>query len=211
MMKKLIIFAIIAIVLLNTILVANVLIKSYKAEQREELLYRIEKDTKLYYANEHIMALRNASDQYEELQYRLICQTIEENYDYYESFSKKCISEFEEYRDDEFYIMNGSFDLYTIINNKLENEFDRDLVTYDCRIMNEDGIIFVILGYPVDIKVLYFSDGYTTLKSYDCSVIYIPDEYMNEESIATLKNSGILPFEHVKGNLFVMKYPVMNY
>jgi hypothetical protein len=66
------------------------------------------------------------------------------------------------------------------------------------------------LGYPVSIKVLDFSNGYTQLFSYDCSIIYFPDEYMNEESIETLK-TRIDDLEHVTGNLFVIKYPIMNY
>jgi hypothetical protein len=126
------------------------------------------------------------------------------------SFSKKCLTEFEKHGYDEYYIMNGYFDLYTIIKHKLENEFNRDLMRYECYIQNIEGIVFVVLRYPVNIRVLEFYYGYTGLESYDCSIMYIPDEYLNEESIATL-DARILPFEKVKGNLFVMKHPIMNY
>jgi hypothetical protein len=203
--------AIIVIVLLNGVLVADALIKSHKAEQRAKTQFEIEKHEKFQYQENRIEAVQNAADQYHELQLRFMYQTIEENSDYYESFSKKCISEFDEYGNEEFYTIEGSFDLYEIINNKLESEFNRDLVGYDCRIINEEGVIFVILGYPMSIKVFDFTDGSYGLESYDCSIIYIPDEYMNEESIATLEKSGMLPFENVKGNLFVMKYPIMNH
>jgi aspartyl/asparaginyl-tRNA synthetase len=210
-MKKFIVFAIIVIVLLNSVLAADALIKSHKAEQRAQTQFEIEQHEKLSYEVTKLEALQNASDQYEELQYKLMCQIIEENSDYYESFSKKCIFEFKEYEDDEFYAINGFFDLYTIINNKLDNEFNRDLVRYDCRIYNVKGIIFVVLGYPVSIKDFYFSSDSIHLYSYDCSIIYIPDEFMNEESITTVKTELRLPIENIKGNLFVMKHPVMNY
>jgi hypothetical protein len=88
MMKKIIIFAIIVIVLLNSVLVADILIKSHKAEQRAQTQFEIEQHEKLSYEVTSLEALQNASDQYEELQYRLMCQIIEENSDYYESFSK---------------------------------------------------------------------------------------------------------------------------
>jgi hypothetical protein len=210
-MKKIIIIAIIAIVLINSILVVNELIKSYKAEEKINRQYEMEQIEKLYYEAEDVKALQNASNQYEELQYKLMCQTIEENSDYYENFSKNCISQFEEYGYDELYTMNDSFDLYTIIENELKNDFNRDLLRYDCHISNVEGIIFVGLTYSKSIEVLYFSDTSTHLDYYDCSIIYIPDKYMNEESISTLKNSGILPFEHIKGNLFVMRHPITNY
>jgi hypothetical protein len=211
MMKKIIIFTVIAIVFLNTILVANALIKSHKAEERANRQYEMEQIEKLHNEAEEIKALQNASDQYEELQYKLMCQTIEENYDYYESFSKKCISEFEEDRDDEFYTMNGFFDLYTIIESELKEDFNNDLIKHDCYIVNEEGIIFVQLKYPVSIEMFDFSNGSTHLYSYDCTVIYIPDEYLNEESIATVYAGFRLPFENIKENLFVMRHPVMNY
>jgi hypothetical protein len=209
-MKKFLIIAVIAILVINCIPVADKLIKSHNAEQRDIIYHQNQQIERIYYKGERIKEMQNASDLYEELQYELMCQTIRENSDYYEDFSKKFLSEFEKFGYDELYEMNGSFDLQKV-DDKLENEINRDLVGHRSHIYNENGIIFVILGYPKSIDVFDFSRGYTSLESYDCSIIYIPDEYMNEESISTLKNSGILPFEHIKGNLFVMKYPVMNY
>jgi hypothetical protein len=46
---------------------------------------------------------------------------------------------------------------------------------------------------------------------YDYSVIYIPDEYINEESIAILDTefSGFTD-ENIGNNLFVFKHPPIN-
>jgi hypothetical protein len=210
-MKKIIIFAIIVIVLLNTILVVNQLIKSHKTEQYEKWKYEAELNAIIKYEGEEIKALQNASNQYEKLQYELMCHIIEENSEYYENFSKKFINEFEKYGYDEYYESNGRFSLGKI-QSKLENEINRVLLGYDCYINNEIGITFVTLKYPVSIKVFGFSNGSTRLDSYECTIFYIPDEYMNEETIAALNtNVYYNSLEHIKDNLFIKKQMIMNY
>jgi hypothetical protein len=75
---------------------------------------------------------------------------------------------------------------------------------YGGYIRNEEGIIYVVLGYPIQVKVLDFSYGYTGIVSYECSIVYIPDEYLNDESIdMIINNRYFIDFRNIKDNLFV--------
>jgi hypothetical protein len=125
-MKKIIIAAIILIVLLNSTLIVDALIKSHKAEQREQTLFEINQHEALQHEARMIETLQDVSDHYEELQNELIYQTVEENYDYYVSFSKKCLVEFEKHGYNENLEINDHFSLYTIINDNLKNEVNGD-------------------------------------------------------------------------------------
>jgi hypothetical protein len=71
--------------------VANVLLKSHKAEQRKETYFEIKKHEALSHEARMIESLREAFDQYEELQYKLMCQTIEKTANTMKAFQKSAL------------------------------------------------------------------------------------------------------------------------
>jgi hypothetical protein len=238
-MKRIIISAILVIVLLSVVLVTIAMNKTSEveqstilhseveqneklqseaeqstklqseAEQSEKLQQEFEQDKKRQYLPEERDELQNLSQKYEQVQYELICLTIEKNSDYYKSFSEKCIFEFEENGYAENFAVGDLFNLEKI-EDKLEDEYNTDLLSGHMIIHNIEGIILVQLQYAVSIEVYYFSDGFVDPLSYDCSVIYVPDEYMNEESIAALK-TRIDSLENIKDNLFIVKHTLYDY
>jgi hypothetical protein len=153
------------------------------------------------------MKLQNILDKYEEAQYRVMCLTIEKNSDYLESFSKKCLYEFEEYEYDGKLGEYDAFDLRKI--EDILEDFNYELLSERLFIQSVKGVIFVQLQYAGSIE-FYYSNDFADPSSYDCSVIYVPDEYMNEESIETLKK-GMDDLLHVTGNLFVAKHSRYDY
>jgi hypothetical protein len=203
-------------------------ISNHNYDQIEKLLYEselrkrneLEQKEKIECKAKERKRLQNEADQNEELQYELILQTIKENSDYYVDFSKKALSEFENYGYDYIYDINGFFVLGNV-REKLENEFNIDLLRNsellghidNCYIANLEGIIFVILQYPNPIiGVDYYVPEPFQQYSYGCSIIYIPDEYMYEQSIAILsrKIDGFTD-ENIGNNLFVAKHSIRGY
>jgi hypothetical protein len=200
-----IIFVIIAVFL---IIIGGLYSKNaYESEQRNE----VEQKEKIEYEEER-KRLQYEAEQNAKLQYDLMLQTIEENSDYYVDFSKKFLSEFEKFGYDDYYDTYGVFHLDKVID-KLENEFNSDLLGYVsyCYICNIEGIVFVNFESNYTIRgCSYPNDNRDYYKwQYDCSVIYIPDEHMNEKSIALLDReiSGFTD-EKLKENLFIVKYPI---
>jgi uncharacterized protein YxeA len=188
--------------------------KTNEVDQKEKLEYEAEERKKLEYSDEEKKRLQKEDFQNQELQYQLILQTVKENSDYYVDFSKKFLLEFEKFGYDEWYAQSGSFDFYKV-RDKLENEYNSDLLGHidNCEIRNVEGIIFVYFKYLDDIIGLdYYAPDPFQQYSYGCSIIYIPDEYMNEESIAIV--SGKFDYftdENIGNNLFVAKQSIMGY
>jgi uncharacterized protein YozE (UPF0346 family) len=187
------------------IIAINVIVESYKADQIEQL--ESEHKDKTHYDPEEIQKLQYEDDQNAEIQYELICQMIEENSDYYVNISKKFISTFKEYAATEPNAYKDSFSL-SRIRSKFENDYNHQLLglAEHCYIMNEIGITYVDLEYPISINGVYYSHGYIDYYYYYCSVIFIPDEYMDEEIITTL-NTKIYgkTLKNIKDNLFIAK------
>jgi hypothetical protein len=187
------------------IIAINAIIESCEANQIEQL--ESEHKCKTHYDPEEIEKLQYESDQNAEIQYERICQMIEENSDYYENISKKFISAFEEYAATEPNAYKDSFSL-SGIRSKFENDYNHQLLglAEHCYIRNEIGITYVDLEYPISITGVYYSHGYIDDYSYYCSVIFIPDEFMDEEIISTL-NTKIYgkTLKNIKDNLFIAK------
>jgi hypothetical protein len=199
-----IIFIIISVILI-IIAGANSIIKSIETNHKQQLQFESEQRSNL-----QDEAYKNS-----ELQYELMLQTIKDNSDYYLSFSKEFLSEFEKYGYDEWYEKRGNFDFYKV-SDKLEIEYNVDLlgIENDCCIRNIEGIVVVYFEKPYTIKGIFYTgnalDYYEYV--YYCSVIYVPDEYINSESIAIL-NREIFGFtdENIGDNLFIVVHPIMNY
>jgi uncharacterized protein YxeA len=196
--------------------------KNNEVEQKEKIKFEaeqkkreeIEQKERLEYSDDERKKLQNVADQKAKLQYELMLQTIEENSDFYVSFSKKSLTEFYKYGYDYNYDNNGFF-ILGYIKEKLENEFNSDLLVNinSSYIVNEEGIIFVMLQYPFRImKDYYYSSGSVEQYSFDYSIIYIPDEYLNAESIAKL-SSEFYGFtdENLEDNLYIAKNSSWNY
>jgi uncharacterized protein YxeA len=188
--------------------------KTDETHEKEKLEYEAEERKKLEYSDEEKKRLQKEDFQNQELQYQLILQTVKENSDYYADFSKRFLIEFEKYGHDEWYDKSGVFDLYKV-RDKLENEYNSDLLGNidNVRIRNIEGVIFVRFKYPnAIIGIDYYAPDPYQQYSYDCSIIYIPDEYMNEESIAILYRflDGFTD-ENLGNNLFVAKQSIMGY
>jgi hypothetical protein len=217
--NKKLIFAIIIITAISIVIGGTYLINEYKYDQIEKSIYEAElrktdeaeQEERLYYSDEERKRLQNESEINVELQYELILQNIEENSDYYVGFSKKFLLEFEKYGYDYTYDTYGDFSLGNVID-ELKNEFNSNLLgaISGCQIGNVEGIIFVVLSYPDRIRGFdYYVPDPPWQYSYDCSIIYIPDEYMNEESISILsiKIDGFTD-ENIGNNLFVAKHSI---
>jgi uncharacterized protein YxeA len=215
-----IIFIVITVLLSVTGVIYS--INNYKYDQIEKLIYEaelrkrneVEQKEKIEYEAEERKKLQNEAYQNEELQYELILQTIKENSDYYVDFSKKFISEFEKFGYDDLNAQSGNFDFYKV-RDKLEIVYNSDLLgnINNCSIRNIEGITFVVYKYPdYIIGVDYNAPDPFRQYSYGCFIIYIADEYMNEESIAILsrKIDGFTD-ENIGNNLFVAKQSVMGY
>jgi hypothetical protein len=226
--KNLIIKSIIVIIaiLLLTFIAAIYLVHKYDQNEKTqnetikqaELQYKEAKKEKEKYEAEQRKKLQDEADQSLELQYQLIRQTVEENSDYYVSFSKEFLSVFNESAITETFDKNYSFG-YLNFESKLENEFNTDLLgrASECNVINFTGITFVDLMYaePMTGVNYYERDDNRDYYAYEfnvyCSVVYIPDEYMNEESINTL-NTKIYSstLENIKDNLFVAEIGLAN-
>jgi hypothetical protein len=196
---------ILAAVLLIIILGAYAAFSSYEYaefERKRDEAKEPEQTEAIQYTPEEIEKLQYEADQNYELKYDLMIKTIEENSDYYESFSKEFITEFEKYGYDSHYENSGTFKLRNV-EDKMKIEFNSDLLGKECYIRNEIGIIYVDLDYPIAIDVYGFYSRY--------SIIYIPDEYMNDEVITKL-NTEIhgSTLENIKENLFIAKLPNMD-
>jgi hypothetical protein len=214
------IFIIIAVIL---IIIGGIYsIINYKYNQIEKAIYEaelrkaneVDRKEKIKYEAEERKRLQYEAEQNAELEYELMLQTITENSDYYVDFSNKFLLEFEKFGYDEYYDTYGVFHLEKVIA-KLENEFNDDLFGYVsyCYICNIDGIILVYFESNYTIRgVTYPSDNRDCYEwEYYCSVIYIPDEYMNEETINTLKTkSNRFTDENIGNNLFIIKHPIFN-
>jgi hypothetical protein len=176
-----------------------------KYEVIEKLQYETEQKEKSEYEREQIKILQKEADQNTKLQYELICQTIVENSDYYINFSKKFISVYEEFGYTKY---NAGYDFFWLnnIDERLEYESNNDLLGNESKIRNEIGIRYVELVYPKYAEVFNYSHEYTVHQIYNCLIIYIPDEYMDEELINTLnKEIYGTTLEKLKDNLFVAK------
>jgi hypothetical protein len=150
------------------------------------------------------------AEQNEILQYELMCKNIAENSDYYENFSKEFISVYEEFGYDKYDNNYGFYEKYAI-EERLVYESNSDLIGNESHIRNEIGIIYVQIEYPFGIAVFdYLSvDGNARYLYKRYNVVYIPDEYINEELIATLNTEnhhGSL--RNVKDNLFIASIPL---
>jgi hypothetical protein len=160
----------------------------YNIAQNEKLIYESEQNAKL--------------------KYELMLKTIEENSEYYTSFSKIFLSEFEKSDYDQIYAIYGSFYLENVFD-KLEKEINSELVGEDSVVRNEIGIIYSKIKYPYDIWIIdnFSDDGTPLYKIYYYWIVYIPDEYMNDELIATLnKEVYSIDLKELKGNLFLASY-----
>jgi hypothetical protein len=135
------------------------------------------------------------------IQYELMCQNIKENSEYYEDFSKKFISVYEEFGYDRYDTDCGFYEKH-LTEERLEYESNKNLIGYESRILYHKGICYIVLHYPDRIKKFNYNSEYYYYDSY--AVVYIPDEFMDEVSIETLNievYSGTL--KNIKDNLFV--------
>jgi hypothetical protein len=224
MMKvyKVLIIIFIFIAVISIIIGGTYFINEYKNDQIEKLIYEaelrksneLEQKEKTEYEAEERKRLQKEAYQNEELQYELILQTIKENKDYYVEFSKKFLSEFEKFGYDDWYAQSGNFGLYKV-RDKLEIVYNSGLLgnINNCSIRNVEGITFVGFQYPdAIIGVDYYAPDPFQQYSYDCTIIYIPDEYMYEQSITILsrKIDGFTD-ENIGNNLFVVKHSIRGY
>jgi hypothetical protein len=213
-MREILTFAIVAIALLSVVIIAIAMNKSYQSEQIAQQQYEAEQSSKLQSQAEESAKLQYEAEQNEKLHYEyeqkaivdyeLMCKNIEENSDYYTEFSEKFISVFEEFV---FYWFNNELGFYEppISAEILEYESDNDLLGYESYIRNLEGYSYVELEYPDTI------DGYAYCNKHDeyhyyhnkYMVIYIPDEYMNKETIDTIMTTKLRDLTYIKDNLFV--------
>jgi hypothetical protein len=161
------------------------------------------------YESEKRSKLQDEANKNSELQYELMLQTIKDNSDYYVNFSKEFISLYEEFDYDKYDNNYGFYEKYAI-EERLEYESNSDLIGNESYIRNEIGIIYVQLEYPDRIAVFddLSDDGKAQYLYQKYCVVYIPDEYVNKESIATLNTKihyGSL--RNVKDNLFIASIP----
>jgi hypothetical protein len=203
--KKITIMCIIITVICIIIIASNTIIKSYNADQEEQLEYGTNQRNELeQFDHEKRKQIEDEAEQYRKLQYELMLQTIEENSDYYISFSKRFLSEFEKF----IYIEHNPFNFYLTLEDiydRLDDEFNNDLLGKNCYIRQDVGITYVQLEYPDSIRVLDYA--HSSIASYKYSeywVIYIPDKYLNEEVIDSLsKEVFFKSLKNVKDNLFI--------
>jgi hypothetical protein len=204
--KKLKIILIIAIELL---IIIGVRYAIYRHDLNEQLQYEAEQSERRQFKIEESIRLKDETDKNTKIEYELMLQTIEENSEYYISFSKKFLSEFEKSGYEQNYPNFHSFGLDKVLDS-LENEINRKLVGKDSEVRNEIGIIYVQLYYPFVIRVFdYIDDDFFTHYYYrEYAVVYIPDEYMDDDLIAALIDEINISLRHVKDNLFLFQYPV---
>ncbi|MDR0943138.1 MAG: hypothetical protein LBM41_01240 [Ruminococcus sp.] len=148
------------------------------------------------------LSMRIISQQNHTKEYELMCKNIEENSEYYVNFSKKLISLYEEFGYDEFDFENGE--------SELEYDIKSDLLGNKGFIRNELGITYVRLVYPDSIKGFWMINYNLTFRYYYDRywIVYIPDEYMDEETIDMLSKEHFgSNLNNVKGNLFVSWIP----
>jgi hypothetical protein len=134
-----------------------------------------------------------------------MCQNIEENSDYYIEFSKKFISVFEEFG---FYWFRNEWGFYEPPggSERLEFEINSELLGYESYIRNYGEYSYVELEYPYLIEIFLYCNKHDEYHYFynKYVVIYIPDEYMNEETIDIINtkhfHSGL---RNIKDNLFV--------
>jgi hypothetical protein len=154
-----------------------------------------------------IEKLQYEASQNYELQYESMIKTIKENSDYYENFSKEFISVFEEFGYDRFKTSWGFYERYDI-ENRLEYEFNYDLLGREGYVNYARGLTYVKLKYHDSILMFDYSQGEDFYYSDEFWVVYIPYEYMDEETIATISRedfgSGLM---NVKDNLFIAWIP----
>jgi hypothetical protein len=176
----------------------------YESEKSSKLQSRVEERAQLQYEAEQNEKLQYEFEQKAILDYELMCKNIEENSDYYIEFSEKFISLYEEFGYDTYKIDRGFYELYNP-NELFEYEFDSDLLGYESHIRNYERYSYVELEYPDTI------DGYAYCNKHDeyhyfynkYMVIYIPDEYMNKETIDIIMTTKLRDLKHIKDNLFV--------
>jgi hypothetical protein len=184
---------------------------NYKYNQIEKLIYEAElrktdethEKEKLEYEAEERIKLQEEADQEEKLQYELMLQTIKDNSDYYVTFSEKFISVYEEFGYNEFHSVYGFYDAFKL-DGRLEYDLNSDLVIYESHIRIEEGIRYVEIAYPVNVGGFNYTQDFVEQYFYDYWIIYIPDEYIDEESITELLTEIYdITLVNVKDNLFV--------
>jgi hypothetical protein len=233
-MKKIMFLAIILITLLSVVLITNTLYKlseakqiaqkQYEAEQSAILQSEAEQNAKLQSEAEQSAKVQAEAEQHAKLQaeaekiekyeYEMICQHIEEASEELKSFSKKFLSVYNEYGFD-YFDVNYGFLKRGNSDEQLEYKSNIDIL----EIMDMIGVAhgtpsnfvveeFVFLEYPARTKVYkycHIHSEYHYFEKWYC-IFYIPDQYLNDESIAALNEFYDGTIQHVKDNLFTWWY-----
>jgi hypothetical protein len=189
---------------------------NYKYDQIEKSIYEAElrkanevkQKEKLEYEAEQRRILQEEADQNTKLQYELMCQNIIENSDYYESFSRRFLTDFEKCIYFENSPLDYSYWLYEIYDRR-DHELNSDLLRDDCYIKLFKGFRFVELEYPYVITAYeYLPNSIINYYYKSYMIIYIPDEYMDEESLNTISVDFYYSnLTSIVDNLFIVRRP----
>jgi hypothetical protein len=204
-MKKTIVFAVITIVLFSVILITDILSNSSEAELNANIQPKAEQSVMQQDKDKQNAELQYETEQNAKMQYELMCKNIEENSDYYENFSKKFISVFKEYGYDKFDTDCGFFEKH-LTEERLEYDFDSDLVGRQSSILNHKGISYIIIDYPERIEGFNYCNKHSEYHYYYdyYVVVYILDGNMDEASIDILNEEVYAEtLKNIKDNLFV--------
>jgi hypothetical protein len=180
----------------------------FKIDQKENLQFEALQQAELRYDEAQNEKLEYELEQNEKIKYELMFNTIKENSDLYENFSNKFLSDFEKSIYAENCPLEFSFPLYDLYD-RLDNEFDNYLLGDECYIKQFREFRFVELLYPRVIKIYKYSPNSTTNYDYQgYMIIYIPDEYMDEESLNTISVDFYYSnLTNVIDNLFIVECP----
>jgi hypothetical protein len=226
-MKKIILFTIIVIILFSIALIIDfisisfdskqIVQQQYVAEQNTILQSEVEQSAKIKSETKQSEKLQQEADQnaklqaeaekIEEYEYKMICKDIEDKYDQIESISKTLISVYKEFGYDEVavndYFSNSDNDevLYEYRSNIESLEF---LCYFRC--IQNDGYTYVGFDYPAGTALFEYCDLHSEYHNFGkrYCLIYIPDEHLDEESIAILNESFNRTLQNVKDNLFTI-------
>jgi flagellar motility protein MotE (MotC chaperone) len=178
-----------------------------EADQNEQLQREAELNTKLQAEAEANIKLQHEYEQQEKLDYGLMCQHIEDNNDKIESVAKKLISVYEEFDYDRAAVNNGFFR-----NDNAEGllEFNTNIDSlyldrhFGCS--QNNGYSFAFFEFPGYFEVFEYCNLHSKYHYFSKRyyIIYIPDEYLDESSIASLNESYNGTLRNVKDNLFTM-------
>jgi hypothetical protein len=145
----------------------------------------------------------------EKNQYELICQTIDENREYYIEFSNEFISVFDKnHPTPEEKSRYGEIYPLLVVYDELKNELNTNLVGYDCRLIKREvgssDIKYVEIEYPYSIESFDFLLRFKTKFQIAYFVIYIPDKFMSPSILTNILGEDYHSL-YRNDNLFVVK------